>query len=588
MAAIAGAEALRLLDDEMRNEETEIRIEAMRRLDVVARALGPDNTVDELVPFLIEHVEDDDEVLLTMAEKLGVFVPLVGGGDRAICLMELLGALATVEETVVRDKAVESANNVINALSADAVVKSVLPVVERLTRGDWFTARVSACGLFASAYKRLREAPEETVEHRVALRRLFEFLCQDDTPMVRRAASKSIGPFAAALEREHVVGCILPLFHGLASDDQDSVRLLAIENCAALAKLLDERSNQDSIMPLARACAEDKSWRVRNNVAEAFYDLSHAVGKAATVSTLLPSFVKLLQDPEAEVRASAAKNVARYCDLIGAARFTSDIVPCLRDLAADVAQAVRVCLAEAVVDVVGKLSPAEANAHLTPLLLLFLRPDEAPEVRLKVIAALDRIAAAVGPEVVASQILPALETLGGDGQWRVRRVILDQLPLLASTLGPDMFSSRLFGLFCDGLSDKVAEVRKAAAAIITPLGDCLGDAWVTATLVPKLRQLHDAATCYLDRITVLYAVCALVAAKAATGSISVVVPLVEGALKDPVPNVRFVGLRAASAVAKHTKDTGVGSRCRTAIGGLTSDPDSDVRFFATEAMAKLR
>lgn len=37
----------------MRNEETEIRIEAMRRLDVVARALGPDNTVDELVPFLI-------------------------------------------------------------------------------------------------------------------------------------------------------------------------------------------------------------------------------------------------------------------------------------------------------------------------------------------------------------------------------------------------------------------------------------------------------------------------------------------------------------------------------------------------------
>lgn len=317
-----------------------------------------------------EHVEDDDEVLLTMAEKLGEFVPLVGGGDRAVCLMELLGALATVEETVVRDKAVESANKVIKSLSADAVIKSVLPVVERLTRGDWFTARVSACGLFASAYAQLRAAGEdETMEHRVALRRLFEFLCQDDTPMVRRAASKSIGPFAQALEPENVKESILPLFHGLASDDQDSVRLLAIENCAALAKLLDERSNQDHIMPLAKGCAIDKSWRVRNNVAEAFYDLSAAVGRTATESTLLPCFVRLLQDPEAEVRASAAKNVSRYCDLIGSALFIAHIVPCLRDLSADVAQAVRVCLAEAVVDVVGKLTKKEANLHLTPLLL---------------------------------------------------------------------------------------------------------------------------------------------------------------------------------------------------------------------------
>jgi len=522
-----------------------------------------------------------------MAEQLGGFVPLVGGGDRAVCLMELLGALATVEETVVRDKAVESANSVINALSADAVVKSVLPVVERLTRGDWFTARVSACGLFASAYARLRESPAETEEHRVALRRLFEFLCQDDTPMVRRAASKSIGPFATSLEPENVVACVLPLFHGLASDDQDSVRLLAIENCAALAKLLDERSNQDSIMPLAAACSEDKSWRVRNNVAEAFYDLSAAVGKSATVSKLLPSFVKLLQDPEAEVRASAAKNVARYCDLIGPARFISDIVPCLRDLAADVAQAVRVCLAEAVVDVVGRLAPADANAHLTPLLLMFLRPEEAPEVRLKVISALDRIAAAVGPDVVGKKILPALETLGGDGQWRVRRVILDQLPLLAATLGADVFSARLFDVFCAGLSDRVAEVRKAAAAVITPLGDSLGERWVTSALLPKLRELHDASASYLDRITVLYAVCALAAAKAASGSIPVLVPLVESALRDAVPNVRFVGVRAAAAVARHTRDAALGTRIRSAIGGLRTDADSDVKFFATQAVAGL-
>jgi serine/threonine-protein phosphatase 2A regulatory subunit A len=522
-----------------------------------------------------------------MAEQLGKFVPLVGGGDRAVCLIELLGALATVEETVVRDKAVESANMVIAELSPDAVVRSVLPVVERLTRGDWFTARVSACGLFASTYARLRVASAETTEHRAALRRLFEFLCQDDTPMVRRAASKNIGPLAGSLEPEHVSSTLLPLFQGLASDDQDSVRLLAIENCAALAKILGEKDNQDVIMPLASACAEDKSWRVRNNVAEAFYDLSAAVGDKAATVNLLPYFVKLLQDPEAEVRASASKNVAGYCSLVGSSKFISDIVPCLRDLASDVAQAVRVSLAEAVVEVVGKLSKAEANTHLTPLLLLFLRPEEAPEVRLKVISSLNKIASAIGADVIGSRILPSLEALGGDQQWRVRQVILDQLPLLAATLGADVFNARLFPLFCDGLGDQVAEVRKTAAACIRPLSEQLGEAWVASSLVPKLRSMLGEAHSYIQRITVLYALASLAGSRASGSAMASMLPVVETGFKDVVPNVRFVAVRTALEIARHSRDASLASRARGGIEALRSDVDKDVKFFAIEAVASL-
>jgi hypothetical protein len=39
-----------------------------------------------------------------MAEELGGFIDLVGGPAAAVILMQPLGALATVEETVVRDK----------------------------------------------------------------------------------------------------------------------------------------------------------------------------------------------------------------------------------------------------------------------------------------------------------------------------------------------------------------------------------------------------------------------------------------------------------------------------------------------------
>lgn len=71
-------------------------------------ALGEDRTRTELIPFLSGNIDDEDEVLLAEAEQLGSFVPYVGGPSHAYLLLPLLENLSTVEETVVRDKAVDS------------------------------------------------------------------------------------------------------------------------------------------------------------------------------------------------------------------------------------------------------------------------------------------------------------------------------------------------------------------------------------------------------------------------------------------------------------------------------------------------
>ena len=43
-------------------------------------------------------------MLLALAEQLGTFTPLVGGAEHVHCLLPPLESLATVEETIVRDK----------------------------------------------------------------------------------------------------------------------------------------------------------------------------------------------------------------------------------------------------------------------------------------------------------------------------------------------------------------------------------------------------------------------------------------------------------------------------------------------------
>ena len=80
----------------------QLRLRSIRQLGTIAKALGEERTRDELVPFLTESIDDDDEVLLALAEELGDFGQFVGGDQWAFCLLQPLETLAAVEETVRR------------------------------------------------------------------------------------------------------------------------------------------------------------------------------------------------------------------------------------------------------------------------------------------------------------------------------------------------------------------------------------------------------------------------------------------------------------------------------------------------------
>ena len=58
------------------------RVEAARKLPAIAVALGPWRTRDELLPFLSDGVDDEDEVLEAIAASLGDLVPHVGGREQ--------------------------------------------------------------------------------------------------------------------------------------------------------------------------------------------------------------------------------------------------------------------------------------------------------------------------------------------------------------------------------------------------------------------------------------------------------------------------------------------------------------------------
>lgn len=49
----------------------------MKRLPEISIALGPERTRSELIPYLNEFVEDEDDVLITLAEQLPPLIDYV-------------------------------------------------------------------------------------------------------------------------------------------------------------------------------------------------------------------------------------------------------------------------------------------------------------------------------------------------------------------------------------------------------------------------------------------------------------------------------------------------------------------------------
>lgn len=106
------------------------RLNSITRLSTIALALGEERTRSELIPFLAENTDDEDEVLLAAAEQLGGFVPFVGGPVYGHLLLPLLETLSTVEETVVRDKAIDSLCQVGKVLPDASMNEHFIPLIK--------------------------------------------------------------------------------------------------------------------------------------------------------------------------------------------------------------------------------------------------------------------------------------------------------------------------------------------------------------------------------------------------------------------------------------------------------------------------
>lgn len=108
--------AIELLKQEMQSEEINVKVHAIQdKLRLVILAIGKNDTVDKLIPYLADLVRfEDDEVLFAIAKQIANVFQML---DDKTAFLALLNQLAAQSETVVRDQATKTMNLICQQLS---------------------------------------------------------------------------------------------------------------------------------------------------------------------------------------------------------------------------------------------------------------------------------------------------------------------------------------------------------------------------------------------------------------------------------------------------------------------------------------
>lgn len=571
---------------EANNQDAVVRTDAMKMVGIVSALMGPEKTRSDMVAFLQTKMEDLDQVLLVMAEKLEKFLPLVGGPEHAHALIPLFEPLCDIEEVTVRDAAANSCAKILKQLGPQHKnqIISYFEFFKRLSNeesGEVFYSRVSSCRMVTELYVLLNDADK------AILREIYGRLCRDELPIVRRGGALVFQNFSKLVDTELLTNEFLTLLKTFLADESQTVQVIGVENLASYSALL-KKGNATSILtadilPMVKSYADDHSWRIRQALVKGFGQFA-SVFLAAEVSTdVLPSLGHLALDPEPDVRTLAVQEFVPFLDVVGSVQFISEFAPVAQQLVEDPVNQVRKLLSELCVDILGKVEPEIVSAHLSDLIIKFMN-DEDPLVRLRIIKKLDIIAKEA--ESLCTRLTENLKSMFNHSNWRLRKGLVEAMPSVVQHMGQDYFVDHFLNHSLLLVKDGVEEVRIAACEALAKIASITEIAWVYDRIFPTFKSLANED--YLTRLTMMTALERFLALEQVQDRFqSECVAQIVAMSTDKVPNVR---LRAAQALhfalraANETNHLGLlKEQMLSALNDLQNDKDKDVRYFATHA-----
>jgi len=589
---------LDVLKEDLADDQIEVQLDAVRNMRTIVLALGPERASSQLMQFLEQHcfpievqaakspetysnvkaLACKEEVMREIAVVIdGSLVPHFGGSERAgKTVIPFLEKLAMVEETVIREAAVNSIVDVAKAMDPKHHDTFLMPVITHLTEGDWWTSRFSGASLAPLMYGLLSSPKSKEQILDIVLR-----LCKDEMPMVRQQAFRFIPKMVENLPEDRLPSFMTPVLKNLAKELQESIRHTMVDMIRELTKVA-------STPPVVQLCVthfnqmvNDENWRVRKRFLAQLIEIANNCPDKFRNEHLLRGFVGRLKDTEPSVRVKAIKILPEFlplCDEEAVAKeVTADVVT---ELVEDQYPEVR----EAISSSFLFIGPALKDVEVLQTLKAF-SADEQGEVRLNFCSLLGKAASIIGLAAFEEHLMSMVIKLHTDPKWRVRGKIVSNITELAKLIGEaEVEKSNVIKMLFKSFKDPVSDVRDTAIEQIVELTKEFGFDWSRKVLIPSLLSVYDENNKFLHRMVPVKAAKSL-ASSLTSAEASVLVPVVLKACKDQISNVRLAAAQALIELLPKIEIAVVNKDIRPVLEPMLKDKDQDVKYFSRVALS---
>ncbi|XP_044755644.1 serine/threonine-protein phosphatase 2A 65 kDa regulatory subunit A beta isoform-like [Coccinella septempunctata] len=501
-------------------DDIELKLYTIKRIATIAKILGPEKTVEDLLHFIDSNLGSlEDEVLCALVEELELFLPLVGGPDHCYELFSILLRISrSVDETLVRNRAVEAIKKLLKDIDQQLTEKFLVSSLVGNSENIWFQEKCSTLSLIPVCY------PKASPENKILLRHKYCQIYEDNSSLVRKLAAIGLPEFINVLEIEHVLKEFIPLLNMIVEDDQEIVRMNAVEVALSIALKSKNQEVRNDMFEIVKKQSENSSWRIRQKVATTINYIASVFAEEDFIETLLEMYDNLINDSETEVRMEAVLNLYNFANSLHSNLekirdskrtfqevFLRELMPSILSITTDASNDVQVAFSSVILSL-GLLIPDDIfKDTILSIVVNGLEKDKPLLFKENILMNLgflpkdvDLVKSLTSIKSIIKHILLTSET-----SWRTRRSLLVSFVHVSKFCSAEYFQNNLLVYYILLLKDNIYAVRRAATLILPILTKRFGVRWFIQEVMPQIMDILKSKK-YLMRYVVLFCIQELV------------------------------------------------------------------------------
>ena len=466
--------SISLLED-LQSQETKIKINAIHNLRGISLALGCEATKKELLPYLKNCVnnEEEDEVLIELAKVLSNFLDCIGGKENIKDLLGLFEVILTIDEPTIRKEAINSLKETIQQIgNIKYIEKDIMDIINKFYIVDDVNQKLSALNLIIVVYKDLNENNKKIV-----LEYLDNFSISDNISIKKELLSE-ITKITLLLSIDYIKKFI----DVMMEDKNDTVK-------TDLLNIIISIKNHK------------ENWRVRLTVIDSITEILNFNNiNYQFKQTVINIYLKLIEDPEAEIRNGCCLKLEEITKLLKNEVNFEKILKNMEKLGKDQKNFVKNSLAENIFKICHLIDKEQITEYIFPLFNTLIN-DENLDIRINLINNLCQLSDIFEPTTILDKIIPSIVEISSNKSWRIRTKIINIIQIIATKLYiQNTFIQYILNICLNFLTDHVYAIREAGCKLLCNIYKNVKDSEFERRLIEKLNEMSNSSN-YLIRNT---------------------------------------------------------------------------------------